>query len=832
MDKFCLRLFICILFLSVSSCPSWAQRQADPSENIINKIDLYALKMQAPVLFVHFDKGIYTNNEEAWFTGYLISQDTAEVRKHRIMSVSLINNDDSKIAAQANFIMDGGVSFGNMYIPDTVAAGNYHFVVYTDRLANGKPGAMFKQSVTIKTLREPAFNLSLKLVDSSQTPPGKINTLLTAKAKDIPLLEAPVRYKIGRAKKEVALSTGKTGVTGEHLLSIDKQLVSPQNNVLSAEVGLGKQKETISLVLPSRKGRLSVKFYPEGGSLIAGKPSKIGWEVKGPGNEPLKMRGVVLRNGMPVDTIETDSYGMGIFTLTPKKDALYQVKISSKGLIDTMCALPKALAKGVTINVADGITTGEVNIKLQSNGIRTVRILVHNYREILSSLEAEIPAKGLSAQIPTLDMPRGLTTITVLDSLDNPLAERVFFAHYDKRPDFEVTVDQKEFATRQKVKLNLKLGNNAGNLVNGYVSVACVQDNRLSYKHVNNIESYYYLTSQLQPMPLKNNLLGNDAGDKDYLNKVLLIKGWSRYTWPDMIKTEAGDTLKTYSNVAYYGDVTFSNNPLKKPIQLSAIADTVAQIINTDNTGHFVMNPYSMVTPADKKMTMFINAKAKTDPYVIHFNNPFEGMSQRMADTMSFYTAAVGLHSNDELVLKDNGKPRQLKEVKIKATKDNQLFASLPQYKSETDFTRNECGDWKCHNNILNCGNHPGDNGLYPLKKGDNVLAFRNGKYVSIIYRGCVIFKPKEYTSMLQMKGIYAHKEFYVVDFDANKNNPPEYQSTIFWKHNVPVSSNGETNLSFFTDDVTGPFRVIVQGVTDNDVIYGEQTFSVKKAQP
>jgi hypothetical protein len=60
---------------------------------------------------------------------------------------------------------------------------------------------------------------------------------------------------------------------------------------------------------------------------------------------------------------------------------------------------------------------------------------------------------------------------------------------------------------------------------------------------------------------------------------------------------------------------------------------------------------------------------------------------------------------------------------------------------------------------------------------------------------------------MVQVKGIYASREFYVVDYDAGKNNIPEYQSTIYWQYNVPVK-------------------------TQEDMLYGEQTFNVKKKLP
>jgi uncharacterized protein YfaS (alpha-2-macroglobulin family) len=39
---------------------------------------------------------------------------------------------------------------------------------------------------------------------------------------------------------------------------------------------------------------------------------------------------------------------------------------------------------------------------------------------------------------------------------------------------------------------------------------------------------------------------------------------------------------------------------------------------------------------------------------------------------------------------------------------------------------------------------------------------------------------------------------------------------------------NGETSFSFNTGDLTGQFKVIVQGVTDRGVVYGEKEITVR----
>lgn len=43
------------------------------------------------------------------------------------------------------------------------------------------------------------------------------------------------------------------------------------------------------------------------------------------------------------------------------------------------------------------------------------------------------------------------------------------------------------------------------------------------------------------------------------------------------------------------------------------------------------------------------------------------------------------------------------------------------------------------------------------------------------------------------------------------------------------LSKDKETELSFYTSDIPGKFRIVVQGVTDKDVVYAEAYYEAEK---
>jgi len=134
----------------------------------------------------------------------------------------------------------------------------------------------------------------------------------------------------------------------------------------------------------------------------------------------------------------------------------------------------------------------------------------------------------------------------------------------------------------------------------------------------------------------------------------------------------------------------------------------------------------------------------------------------------------------------------------------------------------NNCGDYVCPNNILNCVNHFGNSENKSPKEGGQ---YRNQNGGITIYHGCAERKKDANISIL--RGIKLGKEFYKFELD-NKDEPIN-MSTIFWDYQQVLDSEGKARLNFTTGDLTGRFKIVVQGVTANDPIYGEHYITIKR---
>ena len=184
-------------------------------------------------------------------------------------------------------------------------------------------------------------------------------------------------------------------------------------------------------------------------------------------------------------------------------------------------------------------------------------------------------------------IPKGIATVTVLDDQDRPLAERLFFAHYDQVITASVQADKQLYNRKEKVSVKLKLADKTGRPVQGIVSIAAVQDNRLESSKMQDIESYVYLKYDLGK--LVQNPQGRNITNKDYLEDMLLIKGWRRYTWQDLTNSEQTAAAIKSQPLVFNGQVLFGPRPLKKPVDLISFRDSIFKIVTTTEPDGFII---------------------------------------------------------------------------------------------------------------------------------------------------------------------------------------------------------------------------------------------------
>src|SRR5689334_11792046 len=99
----------------------------DPSllETILLKMRDYHNERPQEKIYLHLDKPFYAAGENVWFKAYLVEATLHSLdSQSRVIYVELINQKKTIISRKVLFA-EGGVSWGDLQLPDTLSQGKY-----------------------------------------------------------------------------------------------------------------------------------------------------------------------------------------------------------------------------------------------------------------------------------------------------------------------------------------------------------------------------------------------------------------------------------------------------------------------------------------------------------------------------------------------------------------------------------------------------------------------------------------------------------------------------------------------------------------------------------
>lgn len=784
--------------------------QSADIDSLMSRMERYAETQPSEILYLHLDKTIYSNNESIWFSAYLLNTTVENLKGHTLFSVALVNEESRKVEIHHRYPIYGGWGTGSFSIPDSIPPGNYQLVAITNVLSkDGYPVALFNQPISIKNVKTMSINTSLALMDTVLTESGVIRAKVRV---EYPYEEEKNR-KYARLEYTIGKEIFKPVVLKEYeyIITIPAEKLNQPDPVLTTTIKYNNDIRHLSVKLPALKdGDISLRFFPEGGNLVNRLESRIAWEAKTSHAQPVSVSGVLYEDNSPIDTIQTDETGIGIFTLRPLQQKKYSVRLTANPYQkkDSVYQLPASLENGIVMYMPSALINDSLYLNILSADVRTVKAVLHNYHEVYAAFDLKLQPQTNRIVVPLPAISKGLATITILDQQSKPLCERIFFAHVNKRVNAGITTDKASYAQKEKVEVKLRLTNETGQPVEGIVSVAVVQDSRLDYEKLQDIETYVYLKNDLGVLP-------NDGGglrlldQQNKLEHVLLVKTWRRFTWQQMELNNFSPVVRKFLPV-HHIQVLKNKKQLSAPITVAIMRDSSINIVQTDNKGILNVTVNDLLVQEGRKVFALIAEKNKYG-YIIDETDPFDEIQKKTAKKLE--AAARG------------------RVMAIQKTKDWELDASekvavlqtavVVANKSVYGSSVNACGDYVCLYNILNCPNHFGNEGNKAPVTGRTYNSPFGG---TVTYGTCVGDQQNP-----TLKGIYEAREFYGVEEDSLGIKGPQLLSTLFWAPGIIPDSTGTAKFSFLTGDLPGRYRISVQGIGYEDVIVGEAFFEVKK---
>jgi hypothetical protein len=288
------------------------------------------------------------------------------------------------------------------------------------------------------------------------------------------------------------------------------------------------------------QGKIDLQFFPEGGTLVAGMFSKVGFKAINSNGLGVTVSGKVVDNsGKEVATIESNALGMGFFSFVAEPKVTYKAVLVKP--YSTEYVLPKAKEKGVGLFVTNNPQRPELIVRVQTNLDQPMKefYLVGQTRGVLCyASKVTLPSTFITVKVPKQNFPKGIAQISLFDVSGNPIGERLVFV--DKKDDLLVKVetDKMSYKPREKVTLSIELVNEKGNPVAADLSVSVCDANQvLIDENSLTISSFLNLTSDLKGNIESPEYYFNakNIDRVDALDALMLTQGWRRFNWEDIL---------------------------------------------------------------------------------------------------------------------------------------------------------------------------------------------------------------------------------------------------------------------------------------------------------
>lgn len=788
-----------------------------PGDLFQDKLYAYAIKNPTQTLFIHFDKNRYSSNETCWFAAYIVNPLGL---LNEVLSISIVNHYSRKVIKTEQFSIVNGYSAGKISFPDSIKTGDYDLIGFTDVLHDQNPIDVFVQPIEVRSNYIQDYSITIKS-DTSSVP--RFLTVKTIKRDLTPYVGVPIDLTVSFLNKQW---TSKVIIdkTGTYTYTIPDSLIN-RNIHLLAESALSKSTGHSAVWLTTNHTEKRIRFFPEGGYLIDGIQSKVGLEITGTDGSTSQVSAVIYNNGTPIDTIQTDEYGMAITNVLPTSNTKLILKIQSGNKL-TEFEFPPILTSGVALQVDTAVLNNKLPIILKSSGKGKYHIIIHNFKETFGVYTSNFMDKSTTTiQVSLNEVPKGLATITVLNDAGVPVAERMFYAHYSQNADFSITTDKQIYTKGQTINLSIAM-KSSGIKANGVISVACVNSNQLNRKKFTDFESYVYINHDISR--LVGGLSGLDAKDSSLIEKTLLIKGWRRYNLTYLLSMKDSDTAITgLSKITYKGTIeNTSGGRLKKTSTVSILKDSSINFTSTDEYGNLSLSNEAISTNSTTGNVSLVINDNKNKLSTIKIENPYQRTLQINIDSILDTMKQPPINASPAILMTDPGESTTvLSEVTVTSKSSRENISERSGYHA------NACGDFVCVEENLNCPVHtPFDRGSHPPLKGKlyHIFAFQGKKVVYIdskIYSGCTIEDLDKQSASTIIQGIKGIKDYYM-PIENNSQQLPT--STLYWESLKEIAPGGKYDLQFKNTNRSGKYYIIVQGIVNNHPVYQEVTVSLQ----
>jgi hypothetical protein len=606
-------------------------------------------------VFVVTDKTQYKPGETVWFRAFVTTGNNLPVTGDGPDLYIKLFDKKGFAVMQDIYKLRNGVTPGDFVVPQTLRKGNYALVAYTS--AATSPEEISTTILHINPLYANQLVAEVHAKDSISTS-GKKNEL-QLELRDISgeiQKRSSLRYQIRKGAEVIDKGKFKTDDIGKAVIPFtlpEKSNAEP----FICELSDNNDQWNQEIFLPTDLDPVSIKFFSEGGNLIAGTPSKVGFYAFNKWGVPVNVEGSVIdQNGKSLCIIQSFSNGVGLFTMPTVEKQKYKLVLSGNTGKNQSFDLPDVLDAGLALSVvktdAEFITS---NLVFSDKQKHSIALVVNQGSNIYWAADLEINGMG-RIKIPTENLPHGINQLSVFSADGNLLAHRIVFI--DKKQELKISVvpGQSNLKAGEKMKVKIALSNENGQPVSGNVCIS-VSDQFRNQNANASIDDCFLFSDELEtPIAAFLESSKGKISNSAMMDVFLIANNLKGYDWERILKYKAESTAESNSGESGISGIVMDKNGKRiGKAKVSLITDKNMQLhtTTTNADGRFTFPSLS----ADNKDGFSVkatDAEGKHELEVIVNKNLTDRISDFAVQTIQKYNLTETVKFAHENYFKNN----------------------------------------------------------------------------------------------------------------------------------------------------------------------------------
>jgi len=628
-------------------------------------------------------------------------------------------------------------------------------------------------------------------------------------------------------------------------------------------------------------------FFPEGGNLVSGLTSRVGFQVynnKGSLNE---CRGIIMNeNNDSITSFVPFKFGLGSFYFTPQEGHTYRAVIILPDGSITNRRLPQIFPSGYVMNVTDADNQKiKVTVSAKRSQQNTEELLLTAHkRQVLAVADKAFISDNVNAVflVDKDKLKKGVTTLTLFNGNGQPVAERLVFLPPPSAATVTVTSDQQNYGNRKPIKVDIGSTTRLDPL---NMSVAVYYTDNLQSAQSTKINDYMWLVSDLAGIvESPEYYFSNDPLVPEATENLLLTHGWRRFKWENVLQDQqsfvkykpeinghivAGRVRDSRTDQLVAGLNNFLSIPGRPFGFYSSMSDKDGIVYfetkNFYGNGQVVAQPdlgadsfyrTEIIKPfaetfSDNKYPVYLLNEESRDLLLqrsigMQVQNIYTGDSLRnfydpvLPDTLQFFgkpETSYALDDYKRFTTMEEVLREYVREVGVGIRGQHLIFKLFNPM----------AHDFYAGNSLVLL------NGV-PLPDPDKIFLYDPLKVRKIeVIRNRYVLGPSSFNGItafytydnsfaafeleprlvaVDYNGLQLEREFYSPDYGTKEiadRRIPDFRNTLYWAPSVHTGTNGKAGLQFYSSDLPGKYTIVVQGMSDKgEFVSGSGSFEVK----